>query len=307
MIFEVASKSVNLEATPFTDNGYLFKSLHMEESLGRTIAFGDISFTSDGTNMNLIEDQEIIEIKLKQLNGITYNIKGFIHSREYIENEVKLNFICASKEFLTESRVVTFVDIDDALQTLYTWNTNITVKSDINNNLEINQNGQTDYELAVKLAQSYKYNTVFSFGLEGFMIKGLDGNPVGTIKGQTDGVLTTSYNFNYYKQLEIEPVRTDKFINIMSMINDQAYFLVHESYSILLENYLYNQRYLTELYTDFSLRYIAYIPTFKLGDKVEYKDIKNFPRKNYVVSRMIFDIDMNKIEVNVTFNGLDKK
>ena len=60
-------------------------------------------------------------------------------------------------------------------------------------------------------------------------------------------------------------------------------------------------------YTDFSLRYIAYIPTFKLGDKVEYKDIKNFPRKNYVVSRMIFDIDMNKIEVNVTFNGLDKK
>lgn len=306
MIVNVASGSINLEATPFTDSGYLFKSLHMEELLGRTIASGNIRFTSDGTNMDLIVSQEEIEIKIKQINGITYNVKAFIHSREYLENEVKINFICASKDFLTISRVVTYTDIDDALQSLYTWNTNIAVQSDINNDLEINQNGQTDYELACKLAQAYKYNTVFSFGLEGFMIKGLDGSEVATIKGQSDGILTTTYNINYYKQLDMEPEIKDQTANIMSMINNQSYYLVHESYSTLLENYLYNERYFTELYTDFSLRYISYIPNFKLGDKVKYEDMKNFPRKNYIVSGLIFDIDINKVEVNVTLNGLDK-
>lgn len=302
----IAGDSISLSIEPFFSKGYAFSKLHLEEYVGEVVATGYVDLTMVSGDQNLIMSTDTIDISFIQSSDSTkYKITGFINVREYINNEVRLKFVCCNKSFMTEPRVAKFTDITDALNSLYLGTRNITVESDINNDIEIYQNGTTSYELCSKLARSFRYDTVYSFGLEGFMIKDTRLDPTVTVYASSDNSQVTTYSMNYYKQLYVTPTPTTGSKNLFSITNDTDRYLVNPSYEKLIENYVYNERYSTELYTDLSIKYTSKIPKYKLGDVIKYVNSTGFPRTKYLVSSMIIDIDMNNISANVTFNGLE--
>lgn len=305
-IIELGNK-IKISCEPFMDSGYLFKSMYLNEEIGGSMAYGNISFTSGGENLSLITDQDDIKISIVKSNGgSTYNIKGFITSREYLGNEVTFNFVCSNKDFLVSSRVVRYTDISDAINTLYPYEKNIEIESDINNEIEINQNGKTDYELCRNLAMSYRYNTIFSFGLEGFSIKDINKEPEITVMAMTASTQMDKFSINYYKQFDITPEINESSNNILAISNNDSNYLLHKSYDQLMTNYLYNTRYLTDFYTSFSVMYNSDIPDYKIGDVIIYKENTNFPRTKYLVSRIVIDADMKNISTTAFFRGIEK-
>lgn len=299
-----------LSISPFMESGYLFNSMTLHEELGGEIAYGEVSFTSNGDNMNLITSQETININIVKDKGITYDIYGFITSRKYLNNEVDINFLCCEKKFITEKRVVTYTDISEAVNSLYSPSNriNIGMESDINNDIEIHQNGQSDYALCKKLAQSYKYNTIFAFGLEGFMIKDVDQSESETtnlVTSMSDNSQENKFSINYFKQFDIEPEENESSENILTMTNNQDNYLLHRSYDQLMNNFLYNSRYDTEMHTNFSTKYLYTIPDYKIGDMIVYKSMDKFPRTKYIVSRIDISIDLNEVKSTVYFRGIE--
>lgn len=329
----ISSGGVEVTIEPFSSNGWKFTRLTMTEVLGGKIAEGKISFLSTGSekSLELVTGEGMVnyvQISLKKEKGVSYNIKGFITSRNWVLNSLDIEFICVpDKSFLTEPQILTQSDITRALKILWKWdNIDIRCKSDINNNIPLQQLGESNYNLCKKLAYSFKKNSIFTFGLEGFMIKdmiGIDslGNKEPNIKVLGDGQVnqTSGYNFNYnyklYKEAS-DPWEEEGYSenrqspNLSSLTIDQDYYLVSRSHWNLLSNYVHNKNLMeSKLFTSFNIVTPDTLPDFKIGDTILYERSTDNQKRSFntfLVSKMTFfisseeDKDENGLGFSVT-------
>lgn len=318
---EIVSGLLKLDASPFLDKGYLFKRLTMSEELGDdSVASGTISFTAPGLqgSMEDATSSSIVRIKLDQTDGIQYDITGFIVDRRFLENEVEFDFLSVTKEFLSDTRWITHENIFTALDTAYPSNKIIEVESDINNDIPVRQMGESDFSLCKRLAQCYRYDSMYAFGIEGLIIKDtrLTKEEIEQSKELSDtriiyqdskAVATTDTELSYVKFMDMEPedcTISDMYFD--SYGYNQSYMIVGRDSNILLRNYLHNMRYRTQLYSTVNLRYIRQFPQYKLGDVVLYKNKINDLSSRYIVRSMKTTLDYQNLSIDVVLSGLDK-
>lgn len=298
------SYKVSINFTPWFDSGYRFDRIHMYEELGGQLAKGEISMTHDGSAeaLKLITDQYTGQITLEKEGGNTYTIDIFIVNREYFKNFLTLKFVCIKdKKFYTELIQAEWTDITDAIESLYPGKKDIRCECDINNNLTIFQNSESNQSLCSKLSYGFKKKSVFAYGWEGYMIKeiiGIDSGghqePYYKVTGSAEFHQVDSYNLNYHKRIYYtptnpwEPLKGDENNGEQAANSDEDYtefqpknsrtLQIYEDYTIvgkdyeqLMHNYWDNRKYMeTNLFTSFRLKDFN-IPKYKIGDILQYR------------------------------------
>lgn len=291
---------VSVSLKPWDSKGYFIVSLHIFECLGGDIANGDLElwYPSEDEATKLVTTEQTGELELKDTkkNGLTYKIPIFINSRSFFGNIMNVNFTCIKdKSFYTDRISLEHTDISSAIRSTYPGNIDIRTESDINNNIPIYQTDETNYTLCKRLAYSYKKNSVFAFGMEGFMLKETIGkNSMGKdersysleFTGGLDMDNTQMYKLNYNRVLNTVPfnpwedkdesaTRKDyndlQPTNCRSLINYTSYSIMGTDYYQLENNYAYNYNFLnSDYYTSFTITGID-MPSYKIGDIITYK------------------------------------
>lgn len=292
---------ISVKFKPWEEKGYLVASLHMFECLGGDIAYGDLELwfpdTDDASELITEEQTGTIELSDNKENGITYKVPIFINSRSFFGNIMRLKFTCVSdKSFFTNRISLEHTDIGTAIKDLYPDKKRVDIRteSDVNNNIPIYQTDETNYSLLKRLALSYKRDSVFTFGFEGFMLKDTVGiNSIGKneksfnfeFTGQLDMDNTEMYKLSYNQYLNANPFNpwedkdvaatkkdyTDlQPINCRALIDYTTYSIMGTDYYQLQNNYNYNTNFVnSNYYTSFSITGVD-MPTYKIGDIITY-------------------------------------
>ena len=298
------SYKVSINLTPWFDTGYRFDHLHMYEELGGKLAWGEISMTLDGSDkaLELVTSQYTGHITLEKEGGNIYEIDIFIVNRAYFKNYLTLRFVCIKdKKFYTELLQAEWTDITEAINALYPGKKDIRCECDINNNLTIFQNSESNQSLCSKLSYGFKKRSVFAYGWEGYMIKeivGIDSGghqePYYEITGSAEFHQKDSYSLNYYNRIYYtptnpwEPLKGDENNGEQAANSDEDYtelqcnnsrtlqmyddyIIVGTDYEQLMHNYWDNRKYMdTTLFTSFKITDFN-MPKYKIGDILKYR------------------------------------
>ena len=281
---------IELTCEPFTESNYRIVYLHMIESLGGSIASGEISLWHDNSDkaVKLVTGQNTGTIKIRDTkdDGLEYEIPFYITKREFYRTTLKLSFICVSDIAFTDNVVSTeFDDITDAINTLYP--------------------GKKDRRVIV-----------FGYSWEGFMLKELCGenNSKGEkeVIGENSNVpklgalalmnFASKYNLTYNTRLLYNPInpwedtdnsttQTDytdyEFLNCKAISDFKDYHVCGTDYLQLTENYRYNKNLMDAgLYTTMVITGTDF-PGYKLGDVIEFKSPEQqvkYPFNFYIIA-----------------------
>lgn len=303
-----SSYNITIDFRPWFDNGFILKSLHIYEELGGNIAYGKIDMELVGTEESLtfVTKQYTGKLIIERNRGNNYEIDVFITRREYYKNTLSLDFLCIKdKKFYTDLVSLEYTDISSALNSLYPGKIDIRCESDINNNIPLIQNTETNHSFCTKLAYAYKKDSIFAFGWDGFMIKdriGIDsrGNnePKLALIGGLGAESMDRYGMNYdsmifekswdpWGSVEGEESKYEELmpLNSRTIKLYDTYLTVGVDYCNLVENYLYNKTKQESKYFNVLRVKLNDIADYRLGDVIFYKHTKekNIPYKTYLV------------------------
>ena len=302
-------KGTTVSITPFTDNGFKFVTLDCDEVLGGKLASGTIEMVHDGNDeaLKLITTQETVDIELGNTElGTILTIHGIITNRSYLKNFLGISFLCApDKDFYSRKSMLSFPDIDSAINSLWKGKKDIRTTSDLASGIKLNQGGNYDRTFLTNLCRGYKKETVFGYGLDGLLIKDLIGidstgnkEPYWTMLGGADVIQTTKQRYQLFHNKELymkpEKVFEDASIGIEAQLFDTRYRLVHSDHNILRENLYNNQKfYDTYMYNQIKVINTISLQSYRLGDVVNYKragEYDKLPFVKYIISHIKYHI-----------------
>lgn len=318
------SYKVSIDFLPWFDkeNGHhKLMYVHMYEELGGRVAYGEIQMMNDGSSIarNLIETEYKGKIILKdeKPEGLIYEIPIFIINRNFENNYVTLYFICIEdKKFVTDLHQMEYTKIKETIDALYPGKKEFRVETDIQNpELKYYQNNETDHDFIERLCYSYKRESVFAFGWEGFMIKETYGKLNHKGENEKDppkiwlredaNLEQIDPNFRKYDP-EIYHLPYNPWENAEKEGEDYSEWepknlrfqkrydgikVVHTDYLPLQENRKYNLLYMrSNFFNNFRIR-IFEMPRYKIGDVIVYKkegivqhpNITTWPYKLFLV------------------------
>jgi hypothetical protein len=308
--------SVNI--SPFLDNSFRFTKLKLHEAIGGSIASGMACFEFPKDKTDLIEKTYHININIQQEEGLVYKIEGVITNKKVIDNQLTIEFLCLRDiSFVDETLSLNFNDITAAIEYSYIGRKDIRCVTDLANDLPLVQFCETSYDFCKRMSQSFKYDSIYTFGLEGYMIKdtiginsfginewNFDRIPkvfAGTGSVMQEQLTKTNLNPQYFKNpfdswnetMEGEEIndsnKTDHGQDEYSLqskyavaiINFNKYFIVHKDIRQLKKNFDYNGRfYDSSYYSNLSICHNDRLPNFKIGDLVYYRNLMEKDIKN---------------------------
>lgn len=326
--------------------------LHIHEEIGGKMATGEMDMSygtgekSGDPSFDMIQNEVKGTLVIEDMvNGIIRTIPVFIMKKDFSveSNILHIEFICGvdSGDFITKRKNSVYTgNLKSVISGLYPGSSDFRdVESDIQDtSLKYYQNNETDYEVATRLAYSYKHQSIFSFGWEGFMLKEAYGNknsfgqpdpgsPELTLRSTSPNEVLDNdqrkYDINLYtfpynpwedtsgeKEIsdytEFEPMN----LRVQKKYGDRQY--IQTPYLPLLENSRYNRMYQdSDYFTNFRVK-LNYMPKYKIGDVIVYENTKNLitannvklPYKYFIVRANEFFISTGKSNVRDPFGGL---
>lgn len=308
----LSSNGNTVTILPFTDKGYKFITLDCEEIIGGKIASGRIEMVHDGNPeaLKLITDQETVDIELgTDKLGTVLTIHGVIMHRNYFKNHLDIDFVCVhGKDFFTNRGQLIFDDIDSAIKSLWKGKIENRTKTDLPSGIKYNQAGEFDHKFLGTLCGSYKKDTIYACGLDNLLIKDLIGidstghnEPYWTMTGGGDHVIqdvdnnySMYYDYKLYKKPEDswEEATSDPSLNLMALMFDDRYRIIHKDYNILRENLYNNQRiYTSKMYNQLHVSNTSVFQAYRLGDVIKYKrpgEKDDIPFETYIISKITY-------------------
>lgn len=350
-IGQKTSNQVYVRFFPWMEYGFMANRIHLFESLGGEIARGEmqLTFPIADESLKLVTEEKTGELFIEDQkdNGINYKIPVYIYERDYYKNILNIKFYCIKDyKFFVDRISVEYKDINEAITKLYPGypeTVDIRTESDINNNITIYQNDETNYSLCKRLAYSYKKNSVFSFGLEGFMLKDLIGiNSIGKneedysfyLTSNLNGINTQLFNLKYQKTKNTKPfnpwednensaTKQKDYKNLQpqncrSIIDYTNYTIVSKDYYQMADNSLCNRRLMATDYSNFKITGTD-IPLYRIGDVLTYtplpEQVYSYPFTKFLVLSNEFYISQNgsgetgphgfKFDCTTKLKGLD--
>lgn len=143
-------------------------------------------------------------------------------------------------------RTSTYKGGEDAVSSLWNQRIDKTVNSDILNSVPLYQKSETNYQFLTKILQSYKFNTIFAYTLDGLIIRDLssyssneDGNRKGTTKPLSTQEISSPKRYD--SGVEI----LERFTNHIKIRVYDKIFDVNKEYESLISNKAFFDRFST--------------------------------------------------------------
>ena len=334
-----SSFGIFIDIEPWFSWGFRIVNLKLHEELGGELAYGDLNltFVGDQDCLKLMTDQYTGRITISQKNNsdiedILYKLDFFIISRSFEKNSIRLNFVCISdKKFFTDLVSTRYSNISEALNLLYPSNdymkVDIRCKSDLNNDTPLVQFSETNQSFCTKLAYSYKKDSIFAFGFDGFFIKERFGKSNSRGKEETEKTLINviggmgierkksiliPYDSILFEEVndpwEIQEIPYN-IQNVRTLKLFDNYSTIGTSHQNLMSNYMYNvTQSSTSLFSNFSILSNS-IPKYRLGDVINWvdqketlvnKDITKLPYTKFLIcsNELFITADKSKIAEN---------
>ena len=84
--------------------------------------------------------EDTIRIGIEKAVRTSYDITGFVTSREYIKNMLSVSFTCVpDKDFFSKTITLEWGDITNAIESIWKGEIDISCESDINNDIKLYQ------------------------------------------------------------------------------------------------------------------------------------------------------------------------
>ena len=313
--------NISVDFTPWMNNGYVLRQIHLFEELGGEIARGnaELEYVGQDDAFNLLLNQYTGKLTITKESVSILEIDIFIVKRRFAKNFLTIEFLCISDiKFITDLVSLEYTDIKDAIESSYPGNVDIRCETELNTgDSPIIQFKETNHSFCNKLAYSYKKDIIFGYSWKGLIIKDRIGekNSRGDIEVADDTCIaligggglepldpySIKYNNLLYKKswdpwTEVEDKEDEESsyttlvpINSRTIKFHNNYLTLGTNFYPLVENYLYNQaRIKDNMYAALRIE-IKDIPNYELGDVVHYKylseanDSINIPYEYFLI------------------------
>lgn len=306
------SYDISIDISPWTSCGYSLKELKLVEKIGGELSSGEAEFFIEDLTSNnvlsLLTDLNTGSITLRndKEGGIQYeDIPFFITSRDWIENHLKIEFICIPDHLFYDEFITTsFEDINAALGMLYPGKANIESTSDINNGIPILQVYESNYNLCTRLCLSFKHDTIFGYGWDGLFIKDIPGEPkYSVMSGLGNMSIISPYSLKYSYILNTEPkdmeMDTENSKSMLINYEGKEHYIMGTDYYHLVENYVWNKRFYDVGFNSSIKLKGTDMLSYRLGDVVEIgntKDDQKLPFTKFLVAsnELYYSLPENK-------------
>lgn len=298
----ITDETTTLDLYPWTLSGFSIDWIQLKEEVGGNLPCGKVSLKFNRTEAEydkiINENTGKITLTDNREAGYSFKIPIFITSRDYIKNSVILDFVCVDDpKFFSDRVSATYESITDAITTVYSWDSNITIESDQDNENKLHQNCETGYVFLNRLCNSFKSGTIFGYSWDGLFLKDLVGisssgrdesitEALPKIIGGGTGNLTNTrpYETTYNRQQNypiinpwtdednlLQETYTDYLPkNVISILGDR-YYICRTGYEDMLKNHLDNTvRLITNFGGNYSITGVKMPNNYRLGDVICY-------------------------------------
>lgn len=315
------SYGITINFQPWWTMGFRFTKLHLYEELGGKIAYGEMDLIMDGSDnaINAIRDQKDGTITISDESGQTLVIPIAIYDINGNDNNyVSMEFLCLPKldfAYIDKTQVWD-KPIKKVIETLYPGKIDIRdgCEPDIQKDPLYHQNKETDQDICTRLCYSYKKDCIFSYGMEGLLIKDTMGNKSSWGKAEphldfrvNTMMVTQRNNFAepatrhfIYKhpiniwtdtegEISIKDYTDYEPVNFKNLAKYRSRFMMHKDFEQHEYNLTYNRDYQASKYVQSISVINRDIPMYRIGDVLIYHNEQKFAegmswsQKNYLV------------------------
>ena len=315
------SYGITINFQPWWTMGFRLTCLHLYEELGGEVAHGDMELLMDGSEaaLNAIRDQKDGTLTISDEWGQSLTIPVSIYWISGNDNNyVSMKFLCLPKlNFVSVDNTVTWESpIKDVISSLYPGKIDIRdgCEPDIQKDPKYYQNKESDHSLCTRLCYSYKKDSIFSFGVEGLLLKDTKGNKSswGKVEPHLEiwldsATVTQRSRFSenamrhpVYKhpiniwedtegELAIKDYTQYESLNLHVLGKYRDRYYMHSDYEQLENNLTYNRDYQMSQYVHSISIINRDIPKYRIGDVLIYNNVQkkatelSWDQKNYLV------------------------
>lgn len=298
------SYGVEINFTPWFDNGFRLSYLRLYEELGGAMPYGSMRMEFDpskGGQLDMINNERTGTISLGRSGKSQYpSIPVFIVKMAPYKNFVDIDFVCTKSKdcFVEKKKCFEYqMEIKDVIEAHWSdgidWRDN---PPDIQGVKNYYQDNETEQQFVSRLLYSYRWDTVFAFSWGGGFIKQVCGlrNSKGADESDPDNWLEVradaelqqldNYEFKYQPQNYREmynpwtvgaPTEMKDYsdwvpVNFVPQYKYGLHRQVHPDYADLERNYVHNRNYMeTDFFHQFRVT-LQDVPDFKVGDILRY-------------------------------------
>lgn len=321
IVYSFESDSAFFRVDDLFDKQIEMHSAKITESLYGDLPTIELVF-SCGNDEDLYPINHVLTGKLVTRNGYENSFEGFIYSIERNLNKVTMKLLLCDSGFTKDTFVTKYTNITDAIKS--TWQRDITcfsdgsIKTDVLDYQDphyIYQRNTTNYQLCTKLCKSFKYNTVFGYGMSDLIFVDLSNPKVkkdcklkesDTVKLMSTPTWSDpklyAINKVTYEDYNTDQVEYEVDPNHINVRFYSKSYTVDTVYKELLGNYLYNSKLESLKNTIHLQSKILY--DYQLGDFVELKSNSlNF--QNTFISKRVITLDKAKVTVDYRIQSID--
>lgn len=297
------SYGVEVNFTPWFDSGFRLSYLKMYEELGGELGKGSMRMEFDpdkGSCLDMINNLRTGTISIGREGRSQYpSIQIFITKMIPYKNFAEIEFVCIDdkSKFVEKRKCFEYqMKIKDVIESHWgavDWRTN---EPDVSDPKDYYQDNETEQQFVARLLYSYKWDTIFTFGWEGCMLKEIcgDKNSKGNNEGSDSNKLEIrsdselqqldNYEFRYkpenYREMyncwtqgppdEMKDYSEWHPVNFVPYYKYGLHRTVHPDYADLEANYVHNRNYMeTEFFHQFRVT-VQDVPDYKIGDVLLY-------------------------------------
>lgn len=328
---------------------FQLRKIELLEVLGGELPKGSIQLTTGGTNDPLRYFTEINKFNLiikiddpnrSPVSFMEYDLSCMIVDRSFLDNYVTFSFIVApDHDFFIKRRINSWDNIIELVSNgakgLWKGKSDVRSTSTIKHQNPIPQCNETDHSFLSRISLCYRKNSIFGFGLNGYIVKDIVGGPdrlkpdkvephwalndLGSVS------ITSDYNLHYVplryqkpsdRSEELDFAGEESYYSTSTRLGGRL--LTHSpDVKDLMENLIQNSLfYQDDLYSDLEVMHTHTLPFYALGDTILFdrgRDKIRYPFRTYCVWSNAFSIatdredkSPHRIEVRTLLRGIDE-
>lgn len=307
----IGSDGSSLEIKDLFDKEIEIMSATITEGLYGDLPELDVSFSTDDPDASEVNKK--YECSLKSGDGSEWKFSAFVYDMSYKENNMKLKMICWDQKFSRDKFTTKYTSIKNAIESTccskLVGNPESVLNTDISfsGDSALYQRNETNYHFCNRLCQSYKYNTVYGFVLDGLLFVDLKSwKKEIELNDRAEVSLITPSSWSepklYKQDIEYIDYSKGKDPNHTTVRFYESTVTVNNDYKDIIGNMMYNTKLMNS--KNISTFTMKYIPQYRVGqfaaipsDQIKFNEC--------FISRRVVDFNKSKVDVTFTIQSIN--
>lgn len=291
----ITAQKINLNILPLFNSNFHFVSFTSEERANGFMPTIEvvIECTEDLTFVG-----DVHKLKITNSYGAEFSCSIYVYSIDYVAGRCKIKFMPVEPDFMRIVKTATYKGGDSALSSVWKWQLDKNVNSDILNNVTVYQKSETDYRFINRILKAYKYNTIFAYTINGLIIRDLTSfksvenkNRQGETKPKTPQEISDPKR--YGSSIEV----LERFTNHVKIRVYDKIYDVNREYETLIGNSEYFKRFKSAK-SDYTFE-TNELYSANLCEGIQYYSKDTKVQNTFIESRRI---EFEATSVRITYN-----